>query len=163
MPDIFGNFGLGAFALVTGAGGTGRLSNIIVPELAGPSEVNILITSLGLSQSVKMLYFNTLGDNIYIYPLGNDVSKCIISGMAVPSSNCASGNTYDGAQKLITYYEKHRASNFKNVQAPITITFDPVSLTGFIDGMSMEISSDISSFGFVKFSITLAIIPERSK
>lgn len=163
MPDIFGNFGLGSMHIVKGAGGTGRLSNIIVPDFAGPAEVNILITSLGLSQSVKMLYFNTLGDNIYIYPLGNDISKCIISGMAVPNTNCGSGNKYDGADKLIKYYETHRASNFKNVQAPIKVTFDPISLTGFIDGMSMEISSDISSFGFVKFSITLAIIPGRSK
>ena len=163
MPDIFGNFGLGSMHLVKGAGGVGRLSNIVLPELAGPEEVNILITSLGLSQSVKMLYFNTLGENIYIYPLGNDISKCILSGMAVPSSNCKLGNKYDGAKKLITYYEKHRASNFKNVQAPVTITFEPVSLTGFIDGMSMEISSDINSFGFVKFSITLAIITDRSK
>lgn len=186
MPDIFGS----RFGKVFKVKGStpGRLSPIdFEPKLAGDN-VDILITSIGLSQSTKLAFFHTLSDSIYIYPLGNEISKCVIEGLAVNSTDCPAATatagatsatatagatreqagspdrgTYTAAKKIIDFYEKYRASNFRNIATPIKLSIPPINnLTGFIDGMTLQIGSGDRDFGYAKFSITMSIIPSRN-
>jgi hypothetical protein len=162
MPDLFAR-PKGAVALIRGAG-QGMISSIDVTA-GGTSllndDVNILITSLALSQSVKMAYFPTIGDSLYIYPLGNDISKCQLAGMALPVSVCedSAGGGYTAAEKILKLYEDNRASSFDRLSEPVKLVLPPVTLEGFIDGMTAQISSDPATFGFVKFTLTMSIIP----
>lgn len=143
----------------------GRVSGIDIGTNFASNDADILITSIGLSQSVKIAYFSTLGDSLYIYPLGNEMSKCIITGMALPATEACAGaiKEYSAVAKLLKFYEANRGSNFRNVSAPLTLVIPPTTLVGFIDGMTMEISSAANEFGFAKFSFTMAIIPNKSK
>lgn len=162
MPDIFGSR-FGKVFKVKGSA-PGRLSPIdFNPKLAGDN-VDILITSIGLSQSTKLAFFHTLSDSIYIYPLGNEISKCVIEGLAVNSADCDSATgEYTAAKKIIDFYEKYRASNFKNIASPVKLSIPPIdNLTGFIDGMTLQIGSGDRDFGYAKFSITMSIIPSRN-
>ena len=162
MPDLFAR-PKGAVALIKGAG-QGTISSLDITA-KGQSLLNqdadILITSLALSQSVKMAYFPTIGDSLYIYPLGNDISKCQLAGMALPTSACENspGGGYTAAEKILNFYEDNRASNFERLTEPVKLVLPPVTLEGFIDGMTAQISSDPATFGFVKFTLTMSIIP----
>lgn len=164
MPDLF-KHPSGAVALIESST-PGRMSNI---EVRGSSsalvngDADVLITGIGLSQQAKIAYFSTLGDSLYIYPLGNEISKCIITGMALPASICnsqPSNRDYSSAKKIIDFYNANKASNFEAVANPITLSIPPISLSGFIESMSLEIGSGSAEFGFAKFSINMSIIPK---
>jgi len=159
MPDIFGS-NFGKMFKVPNSTPAKFASIDLLPDKLGSSNVDILITSVGLSQSAKLAFFHTLGDSIYIYPLGNEISKCVIEGIAV---NSCDTNEYSAAKKIIDFYEKHRASNFRNIANPVTLTISPINnLVGFVDGMTMQINSSGNEFGFAKFSISMSVIPGRS-
>lgn len=162
MPDLFFKHPAGAVARVSGAA-HGMLAGI---EMSGGSgklvngNVDILITGIAVSQQVKVAYFSTLGDSMYIYPLGNEMSKAIVTGMAIPASQCmASGRDYSAAQKIIDFYEKNKASSFKAVSTPVTLHIPPVALKGFIESMTLEVGSAPNEFGFAKFTINMSVIP----
>lgn len=164
MPDLIFGHPSGAVAHISGAN-HGKMSCI---ELEGSSklangDIDILITGIAVSQQVKVAYFSTLGDAMYVYPLGNEMSKAVVSGMALPASICTSTGTrdYGAAKKLIDFYDKNKASNFNAVARPIKLHIPPVPpLEGFIEGMSLEIGSGAADFGFAKFTINLSIIPK---
>jgi hypothetical protein len=162
MPDLFAR-STGAVVHIDGAT-PGQMSNI---ELTGKAalvnnSVDILISSVAVSQQIKVAYFSTLGDSLYIYPLGNEMSKAIITGMALPASVCTGGTRdYSAAQKVIDFYNNNKASNFSAVQTPVKLQIMPVVLEGFIEGMTLEIGSSPAEFGFAKFSITMSIIPSK--
>jgi hypothetical protein len=162
MPDIFGSR-FGKVFKVKGST-AGRFSPIDFNPKLAEDNIDILITSVGLSQSTKLALFHTLSDSIYIYPLGNEISKCIVEGLAVNSEDCnATKGQYTAAKKIIDFYEKHRASNFKNIANPVKLSIPPIdNLTGFIDGMTLHIGSSDREFGYAKFSITMSIIPNRN-
>lgn len=162
MPDLFAHPS-GAVALIQSTT-PGRMSNMDVrasSDLVG-GDADILITGIALSQQAKVAYFSTLGDSLYIYPLGNEISKCIVTGLALPASSCNVGTArdYSSAQKVIDFYDANKASNFEAVANPITLSIPPISLSGFIESMSLEIGSSAAEFGFAKFTITMSIIPK---
>jgi len=160
MPDIFGS-SFGKMFKVPNSTPAKLASIDLMPSKLGGSNVDILITSVGLSQSAKLAFFHTLSDSIYIYPLGNEISKCVIEGIAV---NSCDTNEYSAAKKIIDFYENNRASNFKNISTPITLTIPPINnLVGFIDGMTMQINASGNEFGFAKFSISMSVIPSRNR
>lgn len=171
MPDLIFQHPTGAVAFIAGAvhgqmasidlsasGGTnvGPGSN----DLVGGS-VDILISGVAVSQQVKVAYFSTLGDALYIYPLGNEMSKAVITGMALPASVCSSSSRdYSAAQRVIDFYNANKASNFSAVSNAVTLNIPPISLRGFIEGMTLEIGNSPAEFGFAKFTITMSIIPK---
>lgn len=161
MPDLFAHPS-GAAVLISGSV-QGRMSNL---ELRGTSDLvggsaEVLISGIALSQQAKVAYFSTLGDSLYIYPLGNEISKCVITGMALPTSACSSAQRdYSAADKIIKFYNQNKASNFEAVANPIKLIIPPISLSGFIESMTLEIGSSAADFGFAKFSINMSIIPE---
>jgi len=160
MADIYARSN-GAVALIRGAG-QGLLSNIDVEGASrlGGNDANVLITSVAVSQAVKMAYFPTIGDSLYVYPLGNDISRCQITRLALPVSACSGGGGgYTSADKIMKFYEKNRASSFSRLAKPVKLVMPPVSLEGFIEGMDAQVSADSGTFGFVRFSLRMSIIP----
>jgi hypothetical protein len=165
MPDLIFAHPTGAVAHISGAVHA-SMANIEVNGSSGSlvgGNVNILITGLAVSQQVKVAYFSTLGDAMYIYPLGNEMSKAIITGMALPASTCISGGgtrNYSAAEKIINFYDKNKASSFSAVSNPVKLVIPPVTLSGFIESMTLEIGSAPAEFGFAKFTINMSIIPK---
>jgi hypothetical protein len=162
MPDLFPR-SKGAVVRIEGAT-PGQIASI---ELTGRStlvggDANILISAIAVSQQTRIAYFSTLGQALYIYPLGNEMSRAIVSGLALPASVCGDGNRdYTAAEKIINFYNNNKASNFSAVTNPITLSLPPVTLKGFIEGMTLEVSAGALDFGFAKFSITMSIIPKQ--
>lgn len=162
MPDLFPR-STGAVVRIEGAT-PGQMASI---ELTGNSalvggDANVLISSIAVSQQTRIAYFSTLGKALYIYPLGNEMSKAIVSGLALPASVCGGGTRdYTAAEKIINFYNNNKASNFQAVTSPVTLSLPPVTLKGFIEGMTLEIGSGAADFGFAKFSITMSIIPKE--
>lgn len=160
MPDIFARSNGGVVHI---SGGGGQMANI---ELTGKSALvnnsaDVLISSVAVSQSVRVAYFSTLGDSLYIYPLGNEMSKAIVTGLALPASTCSGNRDYSAAQTIMDFYNSNKASNFSAIQTPVKIQITPVVLEGFVEGMTLEISNVPNEFGFAKFSITMSVIPSR--
>jgi hypothetical protein len=167
MPDLF-PAPQGSYAIVQGA--QQGMVSVDLQNAGGTSllggEFPMLISSVAMSQSIKMAYFPTIGDSLYIYPLGNDVSKCQISGVALPSQACnftgpsrGDPRQYNSAETVLKFYEENRASSFKRLQDPVSVVMPPVTIKGFIDGMTLQISSDAATFGWAKFTLTLTVIP----
>ncbi len=162
MPDLFPR-STGAVVRIESAT-PGQMASI---ELTGNSalvggDANVLISSIAVSQQTRLAYFSTLGKALYIYPLGNEMSKAIVSGLALPASVCGGGaRDYTAAEKIINFYNNNKASNFQAVTSPVTLSLPPVTLKGFIEGMTLEIGSGAADFGFAKFSITMSIIPKE--
>lgn len=165
MPDLIFGHPSGAVVHLSGAN-HGKMQCIDIEgkgSKLAQGDIDILITSIGLSQQVKVAYFSTLGDAMYIYPLGNEMSKAVVSGMALPASICSANGTrdYSAAKKLIDFYDSNKASNFNAVSTPVKLHIPPIaSLEGFIEGMSLEIGSGAADFGFAKFTLNLSIIPK---
>lgn len=157
MPDLFASGGGGVAYLSSTS--PARLQSIALQGASAIGDVDILVTGLALSQNVKIAFFSTLGESLYIYPLGNEISKCVITGLALPASSCGSASNYTAAQKILTLYDTNKATNFANISHPLKVVMGPINLTGFIEGMTMEVSNDPKEFGFARFSIKLSIIP----
>jgi len=167
MPDLFPR-STGAVVRIEGAT-PGQMASIELtggsalgpPESLVGGNANILISSIAVSQQTRIAYFSTLGQALYIYPLGNEMSKAIVSGLALPASVCGGGaRDYTAAEKIIDFYNRNKASNFSAAIAPVILSLPPVTLKGFIEGMTLEIGSGAADFGFARFSITMSIIPK---
>lgn len=123
------------------------------------SDVGIIVTGVGLNNAVNVAYFTTLSESVYIYPLGNKIGKCVISGLALPRC-VGSKDSYTNFEKLMKFYNKNKASNFKNITNPVTITIGNTNITGYLEDIQVSISSDGSKFGIAQFTMTLSIPPE---
>jgi hypothetical protein len=165
MPDLIFAHPTGAVAHLSGALHA-SMANIEMSGAKGSlvgGDVNILITGLAVSQQVKVAYFSTLGDALYIYPLGNEMSKAVITGMALPASVCTSkgsARNYSAVEKIVNFYNDHKASSFSAVSTPVKIVIPPVTLNGFVESMTLEIGSAPAEFGFAKFTINMSVIPK---
>jgi len=69
----------------------GMLSGISVDSLnSKDTSIGVIITGVSFSKGVKIAYFTTLSESIYIYPLGNKVGKCVVTGIAFPTCSVSS-------------------------------------------------------------------------
>ena len=165
MPDLF-NSSTGKVLLVQGAT-PGRLSNIDLETGQGTfanTDPNILITSIAISQQVRLALFNTLNEDLFIYHLGNDASKCVIQGMAVSTDICNNGQmSYTGASTVMRFYDAYKAIGPNFNKLPVKLIIPPMTLEGYIDGMTLQINSGSSEFGIAKFSLNMTVLPMDNK
>lgn len=161
MPNLFNNSQGSAYRITGGAVGrfTGRVDLEAGTTKLSAASAGIIVSGIGVSQQTKVAYFSTLGDSMYIYPLGNEMSKAIITGIALPA--CGSKTDYSNAKSLIDFYNNNKASNFKAVATPLVLSLEAdIKLKGFLEGMTLEVSNAPNEFGFAKFTLTMSIIPE---
>lgn len=165
MPDLFVSK-YGAVKVSTGVAGT--LAGIDVIGSAGElSDVNttgVLITGMALTQGTRVSYFTTLSESIYIYPLGNKVSRCQITGLAFPGCSDGQGGAegFTNAQRIIDFYQAHKASNFENISTPISIVAPPISLSGFLEEMTLNVNGSKDLFGVAEFTMVFSVIPDAT-
>ena len=165
MPDLFVSK-YGAVKINTGI--SGSLAGIQVMggsgELSGANSAGILITGMALTQGTRVSYFTTLSESIYIYPLGNKVSRCQITGLAFPSCSDGQGGAegFTNAQKIIDFYQAHKASNFDNISSPIVIVAPPITLSGFLEEMTLNVNGSKDLFGVAEFTMVFSVIPDAT-
>jgi hypothetical protein len=123
----------------------------IDPNLEGINNAGIIVTGVALSHGVNIAYFTTLSESVYIYPLGNKIGKCLITGMALPTCNNSG------------FYNDNKASNFTNITNPIKITIGKTNINGYLEAMELSIGSNPEDFGMAKFSFTLSVMPAGQK
>jgi hypothetical protein len=150
---------------VAGAPGFGGASTSL-------QDIGLLVTGVAISQGVRISYFTTLSESIYVYPLGNKVGKCMVTGLALPGCSTASASDtaptsaaldeYTNLKKLMDFYERHKASNFRNIENPIKITIGSVVISGFLEDIQVNITNEAQIFGAATFNITLSVLPEMT-
>lgn len=140
---------------VTGSGSFGGTSSNL-------SDIGILITGVALSYGVNIAYFTTLSESVYVYPLGNKIGKCVITGVALPE--CSAGG-YSNVDKIIKFYEANKASNFAKISNPIKIVIgtNGANLTGYLESMELNIGSRPDNFGVAQFTLMLSVMPAGQK
>jgi len=161
MPDLFvSKYG----AVKVSSGTSGTLVGLEVTGSSGElSQTGILITGMALTQGTRVSYFTTLSESIYIYPLGNKISRCQITGVAFPACSTdgnAGGSGFENAQKIIDFYEANKASKFENITNPIQIVAPPISLSGFLEEMTLNVNGYRNMFGAAEFTMVFSIIPD---
>ena len=164
MPDIFKS-AAGKIVLVESATPARIIPNIDISTLAGSfaaDDADILITSIAVSQQVRLAIFNTLNEDLFIYPLGNEASKCVIQGLAVSSDGCSTSEQYSGVDTIFFFYDTFKATGPNFTKLPVKLVIPPVTLEGYIDGMSLQLNSDANSLGFAKFSFNMTLLPTDS-
>lgn len=127
-----------------------------------PNGVGILITGIAMSQGARVAYFNTLSESIYVYPLGNKVGKCIVTGTVFPYCSNGAADEYSNVKKLMDFYNSNKASTFANVAKPIKISIGGTVLAGFLEDIQVNITNEANMFGSAAFSLVLAIMPEEA-
>jgi hypothetical protein len=132
----------------------------IDPNLEGINNAGIIVTGVALSHGVNIAYFTTLSESVYIYPLGNKIGKCLITGMAFPTCN---NSGYSNVDKIVKFYNDNKASNFTNITNPIKITIGKTNINGYLEAMELSIGSNPEDFGMAKFSFTLSVMPAGQK
>jgi len=148
----------GAPALLVGIKVEGKNGHLV-----DPNGVGILITGIAMSQGARVAYFNTLSESIYVYPLGNKVGKCIVTGTVFPKCGAAgAADEYSNVKKLMEFYNSNKASTFENVSKPIKISIGNTVLAGFLEDMQVNITNEANMFGSAAFSLVLAIMPEEA-
>jgi len=155
MPFLFRS---GNKALTVQGSSPALLTGIKVPGL-NDAGIGLVLTGIALSQGVRIAYFTTLSESIYIYPLGNKVGKCMITGLALPSCD-GTADEYSNLNRLLQFYKQHKASNFANIQKPLTIAIGKTTITGYLEDIQINISSAAQTFGIANFNLTLSIIPD---
>jgi hypothetical protein len=120
----------------------------------------ILVTGVALSYGVNIAYFTTLSESVYVYPLGNKIGKCVITGAALPT---CSTDGYSNVDKLVKFYNSNKASNFSNVTNPIQIVIGSTNITGYLENMEINISSRPDNFGIAQFTLMLSVMPAGQK
>jgi hypothetical protein len=161
MPQIFSQ--TDNALIVKGRASPALLSGISVAG-AGSQEladIGVLITGIALSHGVKIAYFTTLAESVYIYPLGNKIGKCAITGLALPI--CKGPGKYSTIKYVLDFYNKHKASNFKNITSPITIVIGETKIQGYLEDMQLNIGSKPETFGVGEFNLLLSVMPEASE
>lgn len=156
MPVLFKS---SSSALTVHGASPALLSGIAISGLNdGDSSIGLLITGIALSQGVRIAYFTTLAESVYIYPLGNKVGKCMITGLALPSCNGTNG--YSNIDKLMEFYRQKKASNFANIETPITVTVGETTISGYLEDMQFNLTSQAEHFGSATFNLVLSVIPD---
>ena len=111
---------------------------------------NLIVTKYGYSQSTRVQYRPTLGGDIYIYPLGDEMGTIQVSGI-VPFQPCE-GDAGEGFAVLADFYDKRRASKASNAQSPIQITLPGLStftLNCFLESLAISgVDPKNKLFGF---------------
>jgi hypothetical protein len=149
MASIFTTCEEGVFkytppdATAAGAGCTQNNINII--EIKDETGITMApITGFRLELASNHQFLHTLSNFIYVFSFGDRVGELTISGVVV--TGCSASNdagsapnaTDSSMAKLYDRYLKKRlAANL--TPSLITIGNSPVSLLGFLTGMSMEI------------------------
>lgn len=128
-------------------------------EIDGISKnIGMLVTGVAISQGVRVAYFTTLSESIYIYPLGNKVGKCVVTGIALPS--CTNGDAYSNLKKLMDFYDSNKGSNFSKISKPVKVTIGGTVLAGILEDMQVNITNESHQFGSATFSLMLSVLPE---
>ena len=158
MPILFVS-PAGAAAKVK-LGTPAAMTSIAVPGLAVTA--GIVITGISVAQSVRVAYFTTLSESIYIYPLGNKVGQCLLAGIAFPKVPCSSGSVdnYTNFTALLEFFRTRKASNFANITNPVTISIGSTTLTGFLEDIQLSTTSQEEAFGSTKFTLRLSLLPQ---
>lgn len=154
MPYLFRNSNK---ALQVNGASPALLSGIEIPGLNGDNAIGVVITGIALSQGVRVAYFTTLAESVYIYPLGNKIGKCMITGLALPSCE---GEGYSNIEKLLTFYKERKASNFDNIQNPLTITIGSTTISGYLEDLQFNLTNQAEQFGTATFNLVLSVIPD---
>ena len=87
----------------------------------------LLVTQFTFSQSTRMQYKPTLGGNIYVYPLGDNMGDIAISGLAAFRDCVDSSDVGVGFQTLADFYSTKKASKVANIKDPIKIVLPGLS------------------------------------
>lgn len=147
---------------------TGSVSGGFQIKIDGlTTTANVIITGVSLQQGVRISYFETMGASIYMYPLGNKISKIQIRGIGY--ANCATGaanaQTQAGSNKtILEFYDKFKLkkpnSNASGI-VPVVITIGSSSFTGFLEDLATNYDSNNGlPFGMVQFVASLSVVPK---
>jgi hypothetical protein len=64
---------------------------------------------------------------------------------------------------VLDFYNKHKASNFKNITNPITIVIGDTQIQGYLENMQLNIGSRPETFGVAEFSLVLSVMPAANE
>jgi hypothetical protein len=123
MPSLFKAIP-GTYVKIATAGGGSGTALISVDNLF--DDDTLIVTKFSFAQKARVQYRPTLGGDIYVYPLGNEMGAVQISGI-VPFQLCGGDGVGAGFTKLASFFESKKASNVQNIQSPIQITLPGLS------------------------------------
>jgi hypothetical protein len=155
MSDIFGSQP-GSVFKAPGPIETG------VIEVEGLTDVYrgvVIINSIGFSQNVRIQYKPTIGGAIYVYPLGDNMGRVMLSGMAF--ENLCSNGSPNGFAKLMEFFKKKRASTEEGIDNPVSIRitgFGP-KITGFLHAINVSMRANETN-AWWEWQMELGAIPQ---
>ena len=120
----------GTYVKIDAAGGGNSAGTALITVDNLFDDDTLIVTKFSFAQKARVQYRPTLGGDIYVYPLGNEMGAVQISGI-VPFQMCngegGGGNVGAGFTKLASFFEDKKASNVQNIQNPIQITLPGLS------------------------------------
>lgn len=134
-----------------------------VNGLAGGSakKTNVIISGMTLNKGVRVSYFETLGNGVFMYPLGDRPGKMSIRGIGY--GNCQSSDGA-GLASIIDFYEDYKLSRSgpgSSGVKPIQVSTPSKSFTAFLEEMTLDLeASKELPLDLVRFSLTLSVAPQ---
>ena len=98
----------------------------------------VVVTAVGFSQNVRIQYKPTIGGAIYVYPLGDNIGRVVLSGVAF--ENLCNNGSPNGFAKIMEFFKKRRASTEDGINNPVSIRitgFGP-KITGFLHSIGIR-------------------------
>lgn len=126
------------------------------PDIAFETERSI-ITRLTISQQVNIQFLHTLGSLIYLYVFGDRMGQVSLSGLSFlcGCDDADSQSTEIGAEKMLFWYKKHRAS--KRAE-PVRVTVGKTVIEGFVTSFTEDVVDP--SLRMVQWGVNISSLPE---
>lgn len=155
--------------------GSGKIAKLVGSTTGGfqvsisglTASTNVIITGVVVQQGTRVSYFETLGAAIYMYPLGNRLTKIQLRGIGY--DNCVKGAptnqtqtaSHQSIQDFYDFYKLRKPSSGKSGIVPVTIKLATTSFVAFLEELTTEYDSNNGlPFGMVRFTATLSAVPK---
>lgn len=126
------------------------------PKISFETERSI-ITRLTISQQVNVQFLHSLGSLIHIYVFGDRMGTVSLSGLSF-LCGCDDGESENGlvgAEQMMLWYKKHRASRKKD---PVRVTVGKTVIEGFVTSFTEDVVDP--SLKMVQWGVNLSSLPE---
>jgi len=129
------------------------------PDITFDTERSI-VTRLTISQQVNVQFLHSLGSLIHIYVFGDRMGSVNLSGLsfacaAEPSAFGCVDTGEIGAEKMLLWYKKHRASKRMST---CRVTIGKTVIEGFVTSFTEDVIDP--SLKMVQWGVNLASLPE---
>jgi hypothetical protein len=118
----------------------------------------VIITGLSLDMTANAQFTPTLGDRIYLYAYGDQMSNAIVSGV-VFSTDCGNSNT-NGVLPLVRFFNDYKVSNANQTDGIPVVKLQigsNITIVGYLISCAIQYQDTLHRI--VNFTLTLKALP----